>query len=127
MTPGSSAPRWTTRASLWPRSGDMASSKLTDSLGVEEVGRHHLDGDVDVLQGVGGDQVLADAFGAVLQQAEGDILLQGRAVGGRGDVAEALRRRAGIVGGDEVRAGADGLAVAIGRASGRGGGGRYGG
>src|SRR3546814_6088628 len=41
----------------------MASSKLTDSLGVEEVGRHHLDGDVDVLQGVGGDQVLADAFG----------------------------------------------------------------
>src|SRR3546814_4038222 len=58
MTPGSSAPRWTTRASLWPRSGDMASSKLTDSLGVEEVGRHHLDGDVDVLQGVGGDQVL---------------------------------------------------------------------
>src|SRR3546814_4783183 len=84
MTPGSSAPRWTTRASLWPRSGDMASSKLTDSLGVEEVGRHHLDGDVDVLQGVGGDQVLADAFGAVLQQAEGDILLQGRAVGGRG-------------------------------------------
>src|SRR3546814_3634570 len=74
MTPGSSAPRWTTRASLWPRSGDMASSKLTDSLGVEEVGRHHLDGDVDVLQGVGGDQVLADAFGAVLQQAEGDIL-----------------------------------------------------
>src|SRR3546814_9613694 len=111
MTPGSSAPRWTTRASLWPRSGDMASSKLTDSLGVEEVGRHHLDGDVDVLQGVGGDQVLADAFGAVLQQAEGDILLQGRAVGGRGDVAEALRRRAGIVGGDEVRAGADGLAV----------------
>src|SRR3546814_13717062 len=76
--PGWSAPRWTPRASLCPRSGDMASSKLTDSLGVEEVGRHHLDGDVDVLQWVGGDQVLADAFGAVLQQAEGDIQI-GRA------------------------------------------------
>src|SRR3546814_10946804 len=111
MTPGSSAPRWTTRASLWPRSGDMASSKLTDSLGVEDVERHHLDGDVDALQGVGGDQVLADAFGAVLQQAAGDILLQGRAVGGRGDVAEALRRRSGSGGVAEVRAGAEGLAV----------------
>src|SRR3546814_12400616 len=54
MPPGSSAPRWTTRASLWPRSGDMASSKLTDSPGGEEVGPHHLDDAVDALQVVGG-------------------------------------------------------------------------
>src|SRR3546814_20608719 len=84
MTPGSSAPRWTTRAPLWPRSGDMASSKLTDSLGGEEVGRHHPDGDVDVLQGVGGEQVLADAVGGVLHQAGGGLVRRGRAGGGRG-------------------------------------------
>src|SRR3546814_15278362 len=82
MTPGPSAPRWTTRASLWPRSGDMASSKLTDSLGAEEVGRPHIDGDVDVHQGVGGEQVLAEAFGAVPQQAEGSLLAHGRALEG---------------------------------------------
>src|SRR5690606_35216921 len=87
VTPGSSAPWATTRGALWPRRGEIMSSKLAGSLGVEEVGGHHFHGDVDVLQRIGGDQSLADTVRPVLQQAEADVLLQRRAVGGGGDVA----------------------------------------
>src|SRR3546814_2289275 len=97
VTPGSSALCATRRGWLWPRNGETAwgetaSGILAHSLGIEEVGGHHLDLNVDVLQRVGGDQPLPDARRPVLQQPEGDILLQRRAVGGRGDVAEELRQ-----------------------------------
>src|SRR3546814_7244568 len=115
VTPGSSALCATRRGWLWPRNGETAcgetaSGILAHSLWIEEVGGHHLDLNVDVLQRVGGDQPLSDAVRPVLQQPEGDVLLQHRAVGGRGDVAEALRQAGRATIGHQMRAGADALA-----------------